>query len=195
MNEFFRTIARTARQYIIYVVRYPVYILRRVKLPFSSVISQSTIINNSEIGIYSYIGKYSIIESADIGNYCSIGNNVQLGGYEHAHWFFSSSHHFKEKGIGGIKTKIEHDVWIGSGVFVKQGITVGQGAVLAAGASVVKDVPPYAIVGGVPARIIKYRFDKKIISEIMKTEYWKYPIAKATVILGHLETRIENKQY
>ncbi len=67
---------------------------------------------------------------------------------------------------------IGNDVWIGHGVFIKEGVTVGDGAVIAAGAVVVKDVPPYAIVGGSPAKIIKYRFDEKTISKLLELQWW-----------------------
>jgi serine acetyltransferase len=68
---------------------------------------------------------------------------------------------------------IDDDVWIGYGVTILSGVHIGQGAVVAAGAVVTKDVPPYAIVGGVPAKIIKYRFSPEIIEELMKIDYSK----------------------
>ena len=68
---------------------------------------------------------------------------------------------------------IEDDVWIGLGVTVMSGVTIGQGAIIAAKAVVTKDVPPYAIVGGVPAKVIRYRFDEKMRQELMKIDYSK----------------------
>ena len=70
------------------------------------------------------------------------------------------------------KITIGHDVWIGHGVIVVGNVTVGNGAILAAGAVVTKDVPPFAIVGGVPAKLIKYRFKPSIIAEIEKLQWW-----------------------
>ena len=71
---------------------------------------------------------------------------------------------------------IGHDVWIGRNAIIQDGKTVGTGAVIASGAVVTKDVPPYAIVGGVPAKIIKYRFDPAISKELLASQWWDYPI-------------------
>lgn len=189
MYKLFRLLLRNLRRYTIYYLKWPSRILRHVKLPLTSEIASNAIINDSIVGNYSYIGKWTLVENAQIGNYCSIGNHVQIGGYEHAYWFYSTSHHFKNRGIVGVKTSLDNDVWIGSGAFIKQGIRIGQGAVVAAGAAVVKDVPPYAIVAGVPAKIIKYRFSPEEIQDILKTQFWKYPKKKAIKILNELEIR------
>ena len=71
---------------------------------------------------------------------------------------------------------IKNDVWIGVNCTILDGITIGNGAVVAAGSIVTKDVPPYAIVGGNPAKIIKYRFSKEIIDEIEQTQFWDMDI-------------------
>lgn len=72
---------------------------------------------------------------------------------------------------------IGNDVWIGAGVFIKGGIKIGDGAVIAAHAVVTKDVPPYAIVGGVPAKILKYRFTDDVIRKLLDLKWWDYDIA------------------
>ena len=68
---------------------------------------------------------------------------------------------------------VEDEVWIGYGVTIMSGVKIGQGAIIAAGAVVTKDIPPYAIAGGVPAKVIKYRFSKDIVDELMKIDYSK----------------------
>jgi acetyltransferase-like isoleucine patch superfamily enzyme len=71
--------------------------------------------------------------------------------------------------------KIGNDVWIGARVMVMDGVTIGDGAVIAAGSVVTHDVPPFAIVGGVPARVIKYRFDEQTIADLLRLRWWDLP--------------------
>lgn len=70
--------------------------------------------------------------------------------------------------------EIGNDVWIGDNVTIKNGVKIGDGAVIGACALVTKDIPPYAIVGGVPAKIIKYRFEEKIINELLELKWWNF---------------------
>ena len=115
-----------------------------------------------------------------IGNYCSIScTSCFILGGEHA-FNTISTYPFKEKIInGGLDTftkgriVVDDDVWIGEKALILSGVHIGQGAVVAAGAVVTKDVPPYAIVGGVPAKVIKYRFEPKMIEELLKIDYSK----------------------
>jgi len=155
---------------------------------------------NGEIGLNSYIGKNSIMY-AYIGNYCSIGANVSTVIGTHPTNFVSSSpvfystmnqtglkklyssHKFDEildytfKGRKyGIK--IGNDVWIGDNVMIKGGIEIGDGAIIAMGSVVTKDVQPFSIVGGVPARLIRYRFDKKTIFRLLESKWWLSDIEK-----------------
>ena len=73
---------------------------------------------------------------------------------------------------------IGNDVWIGSHVLIKGGVHIGNGACVAAGAVVVKDVPPYAIVGGVPAKVIRYRFSPEVIGKLLELEWWNFDESK-----------------
>ena len=115
-----------------------------------------------------------------IGSFCSIAPNVTfLMDGEHS-LYHLSTYPFKSRlfdEIGECESKgdiiVDDDVWVGYGATIISGVHIGQGAVVAAGAVVTKDVPPYAIVGGVPAKVIKYRFEPVMIEELLKVDYSK----------------------
>ena len=126
---------------------------------------------DSTIGRHSYIGYDSEVHSCDIGSFCSIANGFVVGGAKHPLDWVSSSPIFYNVG-GGKRTTIGHDVWIGNRVTIMQGVTIGTGVAIGAGAIVTKDVPPYAVVAGCPAKVIKYRFDEETIQKLMVSEWW-----------------------
>jgi len=131
---------------------------------------------HSVIGCYTYIGKYSSITKASIGNYCSIGSGVLIGLGEHRLDMASTSTELYSGDVYSKLTKDEvvigHDVWIGANAIVLRGVHVGTGAVIGAGAIVTKDVPEYAIVVGVPARIIRYRLSQDIRDKLLISKWW-----------------------
>jgi acetyltransferase-like isoleucine patch superfamily enzyme len=143
------------------------------------------------IGNHTYIARNSIVHLTTIGNFCSIGPNFICGYGIHPVNGISTSPEFystmKQTGHTFSSTdKIEevrpivigNDVFIGMNVSVLDGVTIGDGAVVAAGAVVVADVPPYAIVGGVPAKIIKYRFEEETRNKLIKIKWWDFPEEK-----------------
>lgn len=159
-------------------------------------IYRKTTVFNSKIGSYSYLAKGSSLVYAEIGKFCSIGHGSNIGLGHHTLDKLSTSPIFTEKhnGTGHSWTNqsteypykkviIENDVWIGSRVMVMGGVRIENGAVVAAGSIVTKDIPPYAVVAGVPAKIIKFRFDEKTIKYLLQIKWWDYPDNKLKSIL------------
>lgn len=137
------------------------------------------------IGRYSYIGENSIAVNAEIGSFCSIASYCCIGGGAHPTNMISSSPVFYNgrncfgKNFSNIpfeaenRVTIGNDVWIGEKVFIKDGITIGNGAIIGALSIVTHDVPPYAIVGGVPAKVIRFRFDAETIKTLEDIKWWE----------------------
>jgi len=144
---------------------------------------------NCSIGAYTFINSNTTIyPGTDIGRYCSIAKNCEIAAFDHPIDWLSTSpfqynmklhfpQHVKEchqiKPERPSTTYIGNDVWIGASCIIKRGISIGNGAIIAGGATVIDSVPPYAIVGGVPAKILKYRFDKKTISKLISLKWWE----------------------
>lgn len=146
----------------------------------------------TSVGNNNYFGANVHVTAANIGNYCSIAPNVTIGPGEHLVDMISTKVSVMEEAgykIDLIKSPvvIKNDVWIGANVVVLRGVTVGNGAVLAAGAIVTRDVPDFAIVGGIPARIIRYRFDEKKRAEISKSKWYEKELEEAVQLVKSLQ--------
>jgi acetyltransferase-like isoleucine patch superfamily enzyme len=129
------------------------------------------------------IGRESIAEGSSIGSFCSIADNLQflIRGAHMINWV--STFPFKVKFGSDVPLHdlprtspiiIGHDVWIASNVKIKQGVTIGNGAVLAQESFITRDVPPYSVVGGFPAEVIKFRFTKNQIEKLLKIAWWEW---------------------
>ncbi|MBA4319565.1 MAG: chloramphenicol acetyltransferase [Flavobacterium sp.] len=142
---------------------------------------------NSSVDNYTYISTNSSILNTEIGKYCSIGPNLFCGMGIHPTNGISTSPMFystlRQNGITLSDTnKIEewkkitigNDVFIGANVIVLDGVTIGNGAIIGAGATVVNDIPDYAIAVGVPAKVIKYRFEADVIEKLLKIKWWQF---------------------
>ena len=143
-------------------------------------------IRNSTIGYYSSIGRFSKIDSCEIGRFTSISWDVTIGATSHPLNYLTTHAFPYTKRIGFVQednkmnliTKIGNDVWVGCNSVILPGVIIGDGAVIGAGSVVTKDVPSYAIVGGVPAKIIRYRFNEEYINLLKKIRWWERPIEK-----------------
>ena len=140
------------------------------------------------VGDFSYISSNTAIRNTRIGKFCSIGPDCKIGLGKHPSRDFVSTHpiffstarpsqisfadeeYFEQFG----NISVGNDVWIGSDSILLDGVSVGDGAIIAAGSVVTKNVPPYAIVGGVPAKIIRYRFEPKHIEKLLKIKWWNW---------------------
>ena len=164
---------------------------RRVKIKESSLsgfnaIASRVSLKNVSLGLYSYIASGASLVEISIGKFCSIGPGVKNHLGNHPTRTFVSTHPafyspnaptgaFVDEMLFegyGQNVNIGNDVWIGAESLLMDGITIGNGAIVAARSVVTKDVPPYAIVGGSPAKLIRYRFDEEEIKLLEGSQWW-----------------------
>ena len=161
------------------------------KLSDNVTVYQRSILANVELGSFSYVAAQSQLARVKLGRFSSIGPEFLCGHGDHPTNFVSTSPVFystrRQCGKSfaqddafqeSRETNIGHDVWIGARVFMRSGVKIGNGAVIAAGGVVIGDVPDYAFAGGVPAKVIRYRFEPAVISELLELEWWNWPEEK-----------------
>ncbi len=179
---------------------------------------------NTRIGAYTYFAHSSIYTLESIGRFCSIAPGVKIGMGEHPTNYLSShpifynspsmfnfnekTEELKEIGIQRTKDIIKeepiigNDVWIGSNSIIARGVKIGDGAIIGANSYVDKDVPPYAVVVGSPARIIKFKFNDKIIEDLLELKWWNYsldlfknkPVNNIEEMVDYLKNVLKNEQ-
>jgi acetyltransferase-like isoleucine patch superfamily enzyme len=165
--------------------------LLKSKINENTRICNNTIFRKSFLDSYSYIGENCNFYQTRIGKYCSISKNVSIILGKHPSNKFVSTHpvfyslrkqvgttfitkqKFDEfKLIDDYSLVIGNDVWIGDGVKIIEGLKIGDGAIIASGSIVTKDIEPYSINGGIPSKIIKYRFEEKYINWLLDFKWW-----------------------
>jgi phosphonate metabolism protein (transferase hexapeptide repeat family) len=152
-------------------------------------IQAHSVLHDVTVGDFSYCAGYNQIDYATIGKFCSIASFVRINPGNHPTFTRIAQHHFTYRsslfGFGEDDeaffawrkrdwVRIGHDVWIGHNATIMAGVTVGNGAVIGAGAIVTKDVEPYSIVAGVPAKKIKMRFPDGLIERIERAGWWDW---------------------
>lgn len=160
---------------------------KNCKFEYPVHINPRTNLINVNVGRYTYIGANNTMENVDIGSFCSIGSYVTVGGGVHptdrltlSTIFYDNNNCFRNRDfINGIevnqpKTIIGNDVWIGDQSYIKAGVIIGDGVIVGAHSVITHNIPPYAIVAGVPARIIRYRFNQDVIKKLLEVQWWKW---------------------
>ncbi|RDU22742.1 CatB-related O-acetyltransferase [Anaerosacchariphilus polymeriproducens] len=177
----------------------PLALIRNSKIEKKSAILSGTRFYNSSIDNFSYLGRRCFVDHAQIGKFCSIADNCYIGLASHPTSWISTSTtfyagknvlrtNFTDKNYAVIKnTIIENDVWIGMNVCILSGIHIGTGAILGAGAVITKDVEPYAIVAGNPAKLIRYRFDESTRELLLKSKWWEKDAKFLKDAANHIE--------
>lgn len=168
-------------------------LIRNVEMEGYCHIGENSRVFSTRMGFGSGISRDSIMDSVLMGRYTTLGPDVKIIVGQHPTSQIASTHpaFYSARGQMGFtyvdknifnenrfaqapyKVVIGNDVWIGSYVRIMEGVTIHDGAVVAAGAIITKDVPPYAIVGGVPTKIIKYRFDEETIKKLLNLKWWE----------------------
>lgn len=172
---------------------HPTASMKGCRLARHCVIGERVILRDVILGPYSYFERHAEAAHADIGAFCSIAANTRINALEHpvervsSHKltyrpneyfrFLPVDQEFRQRRKDRPVT-IGHDVWIGHGAVVMPGVVIGTGAVVGANSVVTRDVNPYEIVAGAPARIIRQRFDPAVAQALLELAWWDWPVEK-----------------
>ncbi len=162
-------------------------VLRMGRIPAGVFCEPNVVLNGVDlfstvhVGLFSYMNTGMLRSGVYIGRYCSIGRRVTVGAARHpVDWLtshpFVRDARYRPPGLDfpSHPTTVGNDVWIGDNALVMEGLTIGDGAVIGASAVVTHDVPPYAVVAGVPARILRYRFAEAARARLLALRWWQY---------------------
>lgn len=163
---------------------------RRSTIGPGAFIAHHVSVRDSSIGRRSSVGRFSKISFADIGDFCSISWDVTIGAIMHpidrpsTHAFPYAARvsldpdghvdQFSNAAPDHQRTRIGNDVWLGAGCIILPGVHIADGAVVAAGAVVTRDVPPYSVVAGVPANVLRRRIPDELIERLAATRWWTW---------------------
>lgn len=169
---------------LLFKMRIPSF--NRCTIDNTAKVNAGSVLAMATLGRYTYVGANTYITDAKIGNFCSIAGNCHIGGGIHPMDTVSTSpvflrgRNFLGKNFAQIPyapsetVEIGHDVWIGENAYIKAGVKIGTGAVIGAHAVVTRDVEPYSVVAGVPAKVLRKRFDDEVISRLLETQWWEW---------------------
>lgn len=152
-------------------------------------VQQGSKLSDVELGDYSYVMENCSLAHCTVGKFANIASFVRINPGNHPTDWVSMHHCQYRRAMYGFgedndraffqwraiqRVTIGHDTWIGHGVTVMAGVTIGDGAAVGSGAVVTKDVPPYAIVAGVPAKVLRYRFPKSVVTRLQEIRWWDW---------------------